>query len=74
MNKFIIFMCGLAFTLGSFAPLAAIDRSDREEYDLYDRNRDNRDFNRYDYPQQTSDCPYCQIKQEQTRRLSQTRR
>ena len=26
------------------------DLSDLEEYDLYDRNRDDRDFNRYNYP------------------------
>jgi len=38
------------------------DIADRDEYDLYDRNRDERDFNRYNYPEQVADCPYCKKK------------
>jgi hypothetical protein len=74
MKKLIALICGLIAVIGTSTPLVAIDRSDREEYDLYDRNRDNRDFNKYDYPKHTSDCPYCKIKQEQTQRLGQSRR
>ncbi|GEM_PF-2499405 len=47
--------------------LTAVDRSDREEFDLYWRNRLDKDFNRYDYPNQGNQRPNRHHRHQQQR-------
>lgn len=48
MNRLAVFKIVSLLFFAFSLDLTAIEKRDREEYDLFDRNRDEYDFNQYD--------------------------